>query len=174
MPAPQPSLLRLALDELISNLAEMGRETTGYRRDYAGVARTIYPWILEPDHKLPFVQIGLGDSRENEGSNVSFGDQVAGDTFRHVHEVILQVHLVPDVSVHKEPDVLTPATDVIADLFKAVMTNRTRNSGHVDTWYLRSEGGPIAEKEAIGYTVREIYGIEWDHDAAGMDTEPGV
>lgn len=159
-------------DRLIALLEDMGPET-GFRLDYARVERVLFPYGIQT---MRVVQVGLLGTVEGGAPNTGLGDMVAHDQYRHLDQIAIQVHLEAERRDDGTLDALTPMANCRADIFQALIGQSlgTRHLGdqYCVVHWLASEGEPIYTEEVIGGTVREIYGIEWDHAASGMDVAP--
>ena len=167
MATPPEPLITDALDYLAGLVADMGIET-GRRRNYRGCERALYDFFLEDDGAVPVWQLGLGDSDQKSG----FGNEVGSGLMRHLEEIEFRIHLPADTMPDGKLDTYTPAMEARADLHDVIMADRQLNGRQVVIWYLRSRRQNIASKEAAGITLREFYGLEWDHATGNMGALP--
>lgn len=179
MAAPLDSLLIAIAEDAVSELADMGRET-GYRLDYAGVVRVplAFPEMAGGVPDLPFVQVWIGETLEGGAPGAGIGDEVSNDQLRHVHELHVRVFVPPERREDGDLDLIRPMMNAEADVFQALMGQslgaRHRGSEWATTYFLRGLSQAVATQDlSSAGIVHVIYGIEWDHSASGMDTEPG-
>lgn len=158
-------LLVAMLDEMTRRLGGLGKEA-GSRNDYRGVRRDLYGAGGEEDESRPWIQVGLGQRSVVREST---------STIRLNQEVIVQVHVAASGFKQGFPDALTPALNAQADIFEALMADRSLASTSGMLFYDGPDAPPAVtvaagdnETFAVGATVRERYRIQYDHSGRDM------